>query len=112
MFHPDREEFQKSYQGLIPQVVYTRLVADLETPVSAMLKLSKERDNCFLLESVEGGAARARYSIIGIDPDIVFKARGNNAEINHKATDQTDTFEPCRQPTLDAFERSDQPIPR
>ena len=51
--------------GCRTQVVWTTLVADLETPVSAMMKLADGRANAFLLESVEGGAVRGRYSIIG-----------------------------------------------
>jgi anthranilate synthase component 1 len=43
-------------------------VADLETPVSAMLKLAGDQRNAFLLESVEGGAVRGRYSMIGLRP--------------------------------------------
>ena len=103
MFEPERSLFVSQYDAGEPQVVFTRQVGDLETPVSAMLKLSVERENCFLLESVEGGAARARYSIIGLDPDVVFRANGNEAEINDKAITSPDAFEPCREPTLDAL---------
>jgi len=46
------------------QVVWTRLVDDLETPVSAYLKLGQGRTNTFLFESVEGGAYRGRHSVI------------------------------------------------
>ncbi len=61
----------------------TTLVADLETPVSAYLKLARGRaGNMFLLESVEGGAQRGRYSMIGLDPDLVFRSTGERAEIN------------------------------
>lgn len=102
MFAPDKDIFTRRYKAGEPQVVYTRLVADLETPVSAMLKLSSRRENCFLLESVEGGAARARYSIIGLDPDAVFRATGNTAEINHNALTGAN-FTPCTEPTLDAL---------
>lgn len=103
MFEPTQSHFSTRYDAGEPQVVFTRLVGDLETPVSAMLKLSEERDNCFLLESVEGGAARARYSIIGLDPDIVFRANGNSAEINENALSSPDSFTPCPEPTLDAL---------
>lgn len=103
MFEPERSLFVTQYDAGEPQVVFTRQVGDLETPVSAMLKLSAERENCFLLESVEGGAARARYSIIGLDPDVVFRANGNEAEINYKAIASPDAFEPCSEPTLDAL---------
>ena len=55
---PATADFARLYDSGEAQVVWSRLVADLETPVSAMLKLSEGRDNCFLLESVEGGAVR------------------------------------------------------
>lgn len=62
-----------------PSVIYRRLVADLDTPVSAYLKLSKgERYSC-LLESVEGGDIRGRYSIIGVAPDQIFEIKGHEA---------------------------------
>jgi anthranilate synthase component 1 len=68
---PSRAEFSARYAKGSPQVVWTRLVADLETPVSAMLKLGADRPMSCLLESVEGGAARGRYSIIGLAPELV-----------------------------------------
>lgn len=61
----------------------TRLVADLETPVSAYLKLCQDRPMSLLLESVEGGSARGRYSIIACAPDLVWRAFGDRAEIQH-----------------------------
>ncbi len=61
---PGLEQFTATHEAGRPQVVWTTLVADLETPVSAMLKLTDGRPNSFLLESVEGGATRGRYSII------------------------------------------------
>ena len=60
LIEPALDEFARAYGSGQAQVVWTRLVADLETPVSAMLKLSAGRANCFLLESVEGGAVRGR----------------------------------------------------
>ena len=59
------------------QILSTRLVADLETPVSAMLKLARNARYSFLLESVEGGAVRGRYSIIGMRPDVIWKVEGS-----------------------------------
>src|SRR5262245_16969307 len=82
LVQPGEADFARAYEAGEPQVVWTQLVADLETPVSAMLKLSAGRANCFLLESVEGGAVRGRYSIIGIEPDLIFRAFGSRAEIN------------------------------
>ncbi len=82
---PEYDQFASAYLRGETQVVTTRLVADLETPVSAMLKLGRKARYSFLLESVEGGAVRGRYSIIGLNPDIIWKAKGNTASINRKA---------------------------
>src|SRR5258708_38116657 len=79
---PARSVFAERYRTGTPQVVWTRLVADLETPVSAALKLSDGQPMSCLLESVEGGAGRGRYSIIGIAPDIVWRAFRDTGQIN------------------------------
>ena len=89
------EDFARDYEAGKPQVVWTRLVADLETPVSAMLKLADGRPNSFLLESVEGGATRGRYSIIGLKPDLVWRCFGDRAEVNRRARYDAEAFEPC-----------------
>jgi anthranilate synthase component 1 len=57
---PEYSEFARVYDSGTPQVLYTRLVADLETPVSAFLKLAEGQENAFLLESVQGGETRGR----------------------------------------------------
>ncbi len=82
LIEPSDDAFTRAYESGEPGVVWTRLVADLETPVSAMLKLSAGRANCFLLESVEGGAVRGRYSIIGFDPDLIFRVKDGRAEVD------------------------------
>jgi anthranilate synthase component I len=89
-FSPDYDAFATAYERGEPQIVMHRLVADLETPVSAMLKLSRNARYSFLLESVEGGAVRGRYSIIGLHPDVIWKAYGNQASVNRKALHQPD----------------------
>jgi anthranilate synthase component I len=89
-FSPDYDAFSAAYERGEPQIVLHRLVADLETPVSAMLKLSRNARYSFLLESVEGGAVRGRYSIIGLHPDIIWKAEGSKASINRKALSAPD----------------------
>src|ERR1700752_5511466 len=81
-FEPSAELFAARYAAGEAQVVSTRLVADLETPVSAFLKIAGSRPASFLLESVEGGAVRGRYSIIGLEPDVIFRIKGRRAEIN------------------------------
>ncbi|HVY18485.1 MAG TPA: anthranilate synthase component I [Bauldia sp.] len=105
LIEPALPEFASRYDSGEAQVVWTRLVADLETPVSAMLKLSAGRKDCFLLESVEGGAVRGRYSIIGIEPDMIFRAFGDKAEINTDPKTSRETYQPMAEPALDAIRR-------
>jgi len=93
--HPSFDDFAATFAQGRSQVVWTRSVADLETPVSAMMKLAGERPNSFLLESVEGGAIRGRYSFIGFDPDVIWRCFGNSPEINRSPDKDADTFEPC-----------------
>ena len=98
----DFDSFDAAYSYGTACLVYTTLIADLETPVSAFLKLSRGRHgttqagsgNVFLLESVEGGAMRGRYSIIGMDPDIIWRANGDTCEINRNVLHDPDSFEP------------------
>ena len=97
---PDFSTFARRYDESRPQVVWTRLVADLETPVSAMLKLAHGRPNSFLLESVEGGATRGRYSIIGCEPDLIWRADGSCAEMNRAPQSDPNAFAPSPLPTL------------
>lgn len=95
---PDFSAFTNAYgadgQGL-SQVVWTTVVSDLETPVSAMLKLAQGQPNSFLLESVESGAIRGRYSFIGMQPDLIWRCFGDKAEINRDAETDPDAFAPC-----------------
>ena len=100
---PARSVFDSVYLAGRAQVVWTRLVADLETPVSAYLKLSDGRTMTSLLESVEGGATRGRYSFIGIEPDVVWRARGEIAEINRTPQQTPDRFTRDQQPTLNSL---------
>jgi anthranilate synthase component I len=100
---PQSGAFAKCYACGEPQVVWTTLVADLETPVSAFLKIAAGRPMSFLLESVEGGAVRGRYSIIGLDPDLIWRTVGDRAEINRAARDRQGRFEPCHEGPLAAL---------
>ncbi len=105
---PDFEAFRAQYEAGNPQVVWTTLVGDLETPVSAYLKLSSGRRNSFLLESVEGGAVRGRYSFIGLNPDLIWRCRDNKAEINSEAlarTDDPSAFLPCADKPLESLRK-------
>ncbi len=86
-----------------PALVWRRQVADTETPVAAALKLIEPGRGDFLLESVEGGATRGRHSLIGLAPDLLFRAAGHRAEINRHWSTDREAFEPCALPTLDAL---------
>jgi anthranilate synthase component I len=102
---PAEESFCRQYAAGKPQVVWTTLVADLETPVSAFLKAAAARPMSFLLESVEGGVTRGRYSIIGLDPDLIWRARGASAEINRSPATKLGVFSPCAEPPLQSLRR-------
>ncbi|MFN7263884.1 MAG: chorismate-binding protein, partial [Phenylobacterium sp.] len=78
---PGFQTFSEHYGAGRAQVVWTRLIDDLETPVSAYLKVGNGRPYAFLFESVEGGAWRGRYSVIALKPDLVWRCRGDVAEI-------------------------------
>jgi len=67
-----------------PALIWRRLIADTETPVGAAAKLIQPGRGDFLLESVEGGEVRGRYSLLGLDPDLVFRATGASSEINRQ----------------------------
>ena len=92
--------FAKTYDTGAAQVLWTRLVADLETPVSAYLKLADRRPMSFLLESVEGGASRGRYSVIGLEPDLIWRAHGDAAELNRSAASDNAAFQKDSRGTL------------
>jgi anthranilate synthase component 1 len=81
ILEPAFAAFEATYDAGAPQLVWTRLIDDLETPVSAYLKIGHGRPYAFLFESVEGGAWRGRYSIITLNPDLVWRCRGERAEI-------------------------------
>ncbi len=89
---PGFDAFAATYVAGKPQVVAARIVADLETPVSAMIKLAEGRPYSFLLESVEGGAVRGRYSMIGTKPDLIWRCRRGTVEINRRARTDLNAF--------------------
>ena len=97
------ESFTAAYDTGRAQIVFRRVVADLETPVGAYLKLSEGRRNTFLLESVQDGATRGRYSMIGFDPDIILRVEAGRASINRNAALASGTFEPVTEAPLDAL---------
>jgi anthranilate synthase component 1 len=91
---PGFAEFAQAYAKGRAVAVYVRHVADLETPVSAYLKLAQGEPDSFLLESVQGGEARGRYSVIGLKPDLIWRCRDGKAEINRNARSDPGRFVP------------------
>ncbi|RID93835.1 anthranilate synthase component I [Gemmobacter lutimaris] len=82
---PSFEAFERGWNAGKNQLVYARLAADLDTPVSLMLKLAEARADTFMLESVTGGEVRGRYSVVGMKPDLIWRCRGEASEINREA---------------------------
>jgi len=90
---PSFDEFARAYEAGQNQVVHTRLAADLDTPVSLMLKLTGAARDAFMLESVTGGEVRGRYSIIGMKPDLIWQCHGTSSRINRAARFDSDAYE-------------------
>jgi anthranilate synthase component I len=100
---PGLAAFSATYASGRGTLVWRRGVADLETPVAAFLKLAHGKPNSFLLESVEGGATRGRYSIIGMEPDLVWRCRDGRAEVNRHARSAPHAFVADTRPALESL---------
>ncbi len=100
---PEFAGFEAAHRAGANQVVWTRLAADLDTPVGLMLKLAGARPDSFMLESVTGGEIRGRYSIIGMKPDLIWRCRGLVAELNRAARFDPDAWAPDPRPPLAAL---------
>lgn len=85
-------------------VVWSRRVSDLETPVSALLKLGAASPGAFLLESVQGGDFRGRYSIIGLRPDLAWRVKAGRAEVSRGGLADS-AFRPQREEPLKSLRR-------
>ncbi len=90
---PSFEEFSKGFEAGRNQLIYARLAADLDTPVSLMLKLTGAARDAFVLESVTGGEVRGRYSMIGMKPDLIWQCHGKASRINRQARVDSQEFE-------------------
>ncbi|MBB1490816.1 MULTISPECIES: anthranilate synthase component I [unclassified Paracoccus (in: a-proteobacteria)] len=99
---PDFPAFERAWAEGRNQLVTIRLAADLDTPVSLMLKLAEAAPLSFMLESVTGGEVRGRYSIVGMKPDLVWECRGRQARINRQAR-YSDSFEDDPRPPLESL---------
>ncbi|WP_159715862.1 anthranilate synthase component I [Geminicoccus flavidas] len=102
---PDSAEFATTYDRGAPAVVWTVIPADLETTVSAWMKLGEGRPYGILLESVEGGAVRGRYSVIAVKPDLIWRCFGDRPEINRNFTEAPRDFQPLDEPSLASLRR-------
>src|SRR5690606_12759492 len=96
------DRFSQGYDAGRAQIVFQRIVADLETPIGAYLKLAEGRQNTFLLESVQDGATKGRYSMIGFDPDIILKVESGKASINRNVA-AGDAYAPVGDPPLEVL---------
>ncbi len=100
---PGFADFRHDYEAGRARLIWTRTVADLETPVAAFLKLAHGKPNTFLLESVEGGASRGRYSIIGLDPDLIWRCQDGKAALNRDAQAAPFAFVADDRPALESL---------
>ena len=100
---PDFEVFERGWAQGVNQLIYARLAADLDTPVSLMLKLGDARTDTFMLESVTGGEVRGRYSVVGMKPDLIWKCHGTRAQINRQARFDPLAFVPETAAPLDSL---------
>jgi anthranilate synthase component I, non-proteobacterial lineages len=89
---PSFAEFETGFNAGQNQLVYAKVAADLDTPVSIMLKLAGARTDSFILESVTGGEVRGRYSIIGMKPDLIWKCEGTEAFVNRNARFDAESY--------------------
>ena len=79
IIYPKKNDFLNKIKHKKNQLLWTTLKSDLDTPVSTYLKLCNKKSNSFLLESVQDGTYRGRYSIIGFNPDIIWKSKNGIA---------------------------------
>ncbi|MGD0434727.1 MAG: anthranilate synthase component I [Acetobacteraceae bacterium] len=102
---PGFASFRSAYDAGRGSLVWRLGVADLETPVAAYLKLAHGRPNAFLLESVEGGATRGRYSVIGMEPDLIWRCQDGKASINRSAHSAPHAFVAEKLPPLESLRK-------
>lgn len=104
-FSPDYEAFADIYQANKPQLISAEVLADMETPITAMLKLCDDQKYAILLESADREKRRGRYSAIGLKPDIIWKTEKGVAYINRQALTNELAFEKLATPPLDSLKQ-------
>ena len=102
-YQPNFKTFKNIIKKEKSYIIYTTLVADLDTPVSAMLRIGENEPYSFLLESIEGGESKGRYSIIGLQPDLIWRCYGNKAEINCNPSNSLNKFKAESKNTFDSI---------
>ncbi len=100
---PSFADFERGWAAGRNQVVHARTAADLDTPVSLMLKLAEARSDTFMLESVTGGEVRGRYSVVGMKPDLIWQCFGTQSRINREARFDPAAFTPLDGHPLDTL---------
>ncbi len=79
----NKEIFIRNFNKGIPQLLKKNFIADIETPFSSLLKISNNEKYSFLLESVQGGSKRGRYSLLGCDPDLIWTVKSGKAKVKY-----------------------------
>lgn len=103
-YSPDYPTFKAGYKQHKPVLIYTRVVNDLDTPVSAYMKIAKGKPYAFLFESVLGGEQRGRYSFMGFSPDLVWRSLGDRSECADGISNvNNNDFKPLPGKPLEAF---------
>ena len=99
MYYPDIKTFKilAKKSNIVP--VFKEMLTDLETPVSAFLKISEDAEHAYLLESVEGQEKIGRYSFLGVDPSHIFKSSGNKITFYTPGQDTKQYI--CKDPLLE-----------
>ncbi len=102
--NPGLDSFKTAYLRGQAQLVYARVVNDMDTPVSAFMKIGLGKPYAFLFESVQGGEQRGRFSFMGFNPDLVWRSNGSHSEVarGEQAIKNND-FTALSKPPLEAF---------
>jgi anthranilate synthase component 1 len=99
--HLNQSTFETNFNKGLSQLVWRWVPADLDTPVSASIKLGHNQPYSFLLESVEGGNVLGRYSAIGLSPDLFWRCHDGIPEVS---TD-SETWERISESALKHFKQ-------
>ena len=101
------EHFLADHQAGKPARLWYKLLCDTETPLAIYAKLQQRSRYSYILESVQGGENRGRYTLMGSDPDLLWRCRLNQAEECHRLASGTSpaVFHPCPDSPRDSLQR-------